>query len=317
MSIDSVRKDLELIFRQKNIERIYLCDSSILLNRQRAKEILRYIIRHCGDKEIIFEFRVEQLDGEIIGLMRQLPNNEYHLGIQTINEDALRIMGRTFDRKKFERAYMKIIKGAECRNMVIDLIYGLPGDDINGYKRSIDYVFSLPAVNRVITNPLIVLPGSEFYSRCDMLGIKLRDKKSFIVSENATFSREDMELARAYSFFISVVYLNSRLVDCIKLMAEERNAGPMDTITEFMRSLPFDISGGLGYPYMTPSIKEDFHLRNRVFRNVISMFDELIDSFRGFSSHRYDTLLSDYRQDYTNHYYRLKKFSGISCRPKK
>lgn len=309
LPIENVKEDLKRIFSQENINRLYLCDSSILFNKPRAKEILRYVISNCENKEIIFEFHYEQLDDEIIGLMRRLPNNEYHFGIQTINERALTEMGKAFRREIFEEKYAKMVAGSRRRNTIVDLIYGLPGDDIEGYKMSINYVFSLPAVNRIITNPLIVLPGSYFYQKREELGIKLKDDKSFIISENSTFSRTDMELARVYSFFISVIYLNSSLVDCINLLAKERNDTPMDVVVEFMRGLPFDITGGLGYPYMTPSIKEDFSMRNKVFGNVIAKFDALIECFKKFADSRYDNILQDYRQNYIQHYYRLKKFS--------
>ncbi len=83
----------------------------------------------------------------------------------------------------------------------------------------------------------------------------------------------------------------------------------MDVVVEFMHGLPFDITGGLGYPYMTPSIKEDFSMRNKVFGNVIAKFDALIECFKNFTDSRYDNILQDYRQNYIQHYYRLKKFS--------
>lgn len=243
-SLERVKRDLDIILSQDKIEYIYLCDSSILLNKKRAKQILQHIIDSGTNKSIRFEFTAEQLDDEIIDCLMQLPNNEFNFGIQSINKRALYDMGRTFNRDRFEENYHKVVKKFKESNITIDLIYGLPGDDIKGYKESLNYAISLDKVKRILTNPLIILPGSEFHREMDRYRIMLRDKKSFILKENYTFSQEEIELAKRYSFFVSVIYLNHRLRDCIKSFAEWQKKKYIETIIEFMESLPFNITGG-------------------------------------------------------------------------
>jgi hypothetical protein len=181
---------------------------------------------------------------------------------------------------------------------------------VEGYKESLNYAISLDGVSRVLTNPLIVLPGSEFYREMNKYEIKLRDKKSYVVSENYTFSEEGIESAKQYSFFVAVIYLNSRLRECIKLFAESNKKKYIETIIEFMEPLSFGINRGQ-CPDMIPSIKEGFEQRNSVFRNVINRYDDIITSFKTFSGNEYDSLLADYKDHYSDHYYKLKKFAGI------
>ena len=308
--LEKVMKDLDVILSQESVKHIYLCDSNLLLNKERAKQILQYIIDSGTNISIRYEFAAEQLNDEIIELLTKLPNHEFNFGIQSTNTRALADMKRVFRRDKFEENYYKVSGKFKNSGITVDLIYGLPGDDIEGYKESLDYAISLEGVSRVLTNPLIVLPGSEFYREMNKYGIKLRDKKTYMVSENYTFSKEGIELARQYSFFVAVIYLNSRLRECIKLFAESNKKKYIETIIEFMESLSFGITQGQ-CPDMIPSIKEGFEQRNSVFRGVINRYDDIITSFKMFSGNEYDGLLADYKDHYSDHYYKLKRFAGI------
>lgn len=302
-----VLQELAVILKQKSIEWIYLCDSSILLNKKRAKSILQYIISSGSGKTIRFEFKPEQFDDEIIDLMAQLPNMEFNLGIQSTNPDALKCIGRKFNRDLFEENFKKIAGRFGESELTIDLIYGLPGDTYAGYKASMEYALSLGNTKRILTNPLIILPGSEFYRNMHEYGIKLRDRKSYIVLETATFSQLDMELARRLSLFVAVVNLNYKFRNALRMMAEKNRLLHTDVIWDCLDSLPFDLMNGF-CPDMVPSIKEDFEKRNSVFKKVIEQFDDIVNHFRSFSNSSFDEELENYQQAYSEQYFKMKGF---------
>jgi radical SAM superfamily enzyme YgiQ (UPF0313 family) len=308
--LERVLEELDVILQQKKIEWIYLCDSSILLNKKRAKTILQHIADSGAGKAVRFEFKPEQLDDEVIDIMARLPDMEFNLGIQSVNPDALRCMGRTFNRAKTEENFHKIAARFGDSSLTIDLIYGLPGDNYEGYKASMEYAISLGRTKRILTNPLIILPGSEFYREMDKYGIRLRDKKSYMVSETATFSQEDMELARKLSFYVSVITLNYGLRDALWSLAERLNKSHTDTIWDFMESLPLSLTNG-DYPDMIPSVKEDFKKRNAVFKRVIECYDDIVLHFRELSDHVYDDReLKNYREAFSEQYFKMKRFIG-------
>lgn len=307
ISTKRVKRDLSIILAQPNVKNIYLCDSSLLMNKKRAKEILRYIVKAGVDKTIRYEFSAEQLDGELIDLLSRLPNHEFNFGIQSVNEKALKDMGRVFQRRLFEKNYFAIAKKIEGPdNITIDLIYGLPGDDIEGYKVSLNYVLSLPKIRRILMNPLIALPGSEFFRDREKYKLVLRDNKSYIVESNYTFSASDMNLARKYSFFVMVAYFNHRLRDAIKRFAKKQAKTCLDTIIVFMESLPFDIIKQQNYPDTVPSVKSGFNHRNAAFVNVIEKYNDIVAHFKSFSSHEYDEDLIDYQEHFSEHFNKLK-----------
>lgn len=305
--LERVLRELDVVLRQEAIKWIYLCDSSILLNKKRAKAILQHIINNGSDKTIRFEFKPEQFDDEIIDLMAQLPNMEFNLGVQSTNPEALRCIGRSFNRIRFEENFNKIAARFGESSLTIDLIYGLPGDTYEGYKASMEYALSLGRTKRILTNPLIILPGSEFYRNMDKYGIKIRDKKSYIVYETASFSRSDMELARKLSFYVSVTSLNYKLQNALRLMAEKHKIKHTDIIWNCFESLPFVLTDD-GYPDMIPSIKEDFERRNVIFKRVIDCFEDIITHFREFSRNFFDKELGDYHEAYSEQYYKMMSF---------
>ena len=177
------------------IKWVYLADSSLLFKRDRAKEILRFC--QPFKKPIRFEFAIGQLDDELIQILRDMPESEFNFGLQTINPPALKAIGRTFKQEAFEREYAAL---ADRHNITIDVIYGLPDDDFEGYKRTIDYVASF-APKRILTNPLILLPGSPYWKDQVKYGIRW-DPETHLVTSTRSFSEEDMRKARNYSFKI-------------------------------------------------------------------------------------------------------------------
>jgi len=305
--LERVLRELDIILGQESIKWIYLCDSSILLDKKRAKAILQHIINNGSDKTIRFEFKPEQFDDEIIDLMAQLPNMEFNLGIQSTNPNALHSIGRTFNRVRFEENFRKIAERFGEASLTIDLIYGLPGDTYEGYKASMEYALSLGRTKRILTNPLIILPGSEFYRNLDKYGIKIRDKKSYIVHETASFSMSDMELSRKLSFYVFAATLNYKLRDVFRLMAERDKISYTDIIWNFFEALPLVLTDD-GYPDMIPSVKEDFDRRNVIFKRVIDRFEDIVKHFREFSKHAFDKELESYHDAYSEQYYKMMSF---------
>ncbi len=309
--LEQVLAELDLILANPTIKTIYLCDSSLLFNKKRAKTILNHIIDSGSQQTIRYEFSAEQLDGELIELMSQLIGDEVNFGLQTVNPIALANVGRRFDQAVFEANYAAFVSKSPRATITIDLIYGLPGDDLEGYKKSLDYAMGLPRVSRIMTNPLIVLPGSGLFRRQAEFGIKFDRKDSFVLEENRTFSARDMALAKKYSFYVEVTYLNLILKQVLQKMAEQSGRPATDLIIEFFETLPFPLISS-DSPFMIPSVKADFNKRNLAMRKVVEGFAKLMAALCTFSAHQYDREIDNYLDHFTPQFYKYKKFSGLT-----
>jgi len=309
-SLERVFRDLDIILAQPSLDRIYLCDSSILLDKPRAKAILRHIIERNRDIVIRYEFNAEHLDDEIIDLLLQLPENEFNFGVQTINPAALKTMRRPFHRDKFEGNYLKMVRRTERTHITMDVIYGLPGDDLEGYKSSLEYTLGFDNVNWILTNPLILLPGADFYRDRELHGIRVRDKESFIVESTASFPREQMSEAIKISFWISTVYFNARFREAMRSFARSRGKRCVDTICEFFEALPFPLIDDAEYPYLVPSVAKDFRRRNLAVWRVAAVYPSVVECFNAYTDGAYAELMSDYDSHFGPQFRRLKRFAA-------
>ena len=267
-ALERVFADLDLLLSQPSLRRIYLCDSSLLLDKPRAKAILRHIIDKRRDVVLRYEFNAEQLDDEICELLLKLPENEFNFGVQTITPLALKTMRRPFRRKKFEENFAKLARRSERTSITMDVIYGLPGDDLEGFRKTFEYVLGFPEVKWILTNPLILLPGADFYRDREQHGIVLKDEISYVVEATTTFPRDQMLEARRIAFEVSVVFFNRRLREAVALLARDRGARQIDTVEWLFRSLPFALIDADEYPYLVPSVAADFVARNRAIFGV-------------------------------------------------
>lgn len=297
-----VLADLALILDQKNIANIYFCDSSLLINRSRAKKILRFLVDRRCDKEIRFEFDAQHLDDELIALLAGLPRSEFNFGLQTITAPALAAAGRRFDRRRFEDRYAQLVKRFPQTHITVDLIYGLPGDTLEGFMASLDYAMALPQVRRILTNPLIALPGSLFFREQALYGIEIADTRSYLVRRSNTFSEQDMQAARRISFYVSLVYLNAKLPSAFRTEARRRGMRTVDFIFDFFERLPF--LKAIEAPDMVPSALDGFQRRNRGMAAAIGWMDDIVAELNSFAA----TPVVDYREAFTEHYHKLKSY---------
>jgi radical SAM superfamily enzyme YgiQ (UPF0313 family) len=308
-SLERVFSDLDVILAQPSLDRIYLCDSSILLDKPRAKAILRHIIDKSRDVVIRYEFNAEHLDDEIIDLLLQLPENEFNFGVQTISPAALQTMRRPFHQNKFEANYHKMVRRTERTHITMDVIYGLPGDDLDEYKASLNYTLGFDHVNWILTNPLILLPGSDFYRDQELHGIRIRDKESYIVESTASFPPEDMAEAIKISFWVSTVYFNARFRNAMRSFARSRGQRYVDTISEFFEALPFPLIGDADYPLLVPSVAKDFRKRNLAIWRVANIYASIVECFNAYTDGAYADLMADYEDHFGPQFIRLKRFA--------
>jgi radical SAM superfamily enzyme YgiQ (UPF0313 family) len=309
-ALDRVLADLDVLLAQPGLRRIYLCDSSILLDKPRAKAILEHVIAKGRDVMLRYEFNAEHLDDEIIELLLKLPGNEFNFGVQTVTPAALKAMRRPFHRAKFEENYDKLAVRSARATITMDVIYGLPGDDLEGYKASLDYTMGFDRVKWILTNPLILLPGSDFHADAERHGIVLRDDDSCIVASTATFPEADMEEAIKISFWVSTVFFNERLREAVKALARERGERSVDTVIAFFESLPFPLIDDDRYPYLVPSVARDFRARNLAVFRVASIYPQIVAWFDAYSEGKFSSDLADFQTHFVDVFHRLAGFAA-------
>ncbi|MBI5806434.1 B12-binding domain-containing radical SAM protein [candidate division TA06 bacterium] len=283
--------DFETICRQPGIKNIYLADASLFFNKERAKTVLAHIIKLSPKKKFYFELNLEHVDDELIDLMAQLPNQDFSFGIQAVDPEPNEKAGRSFDPILFRERFQRISGKLRKAQLLVDIIYPLPGDTLEGCKRSIEFALSLDKVHLIKFNPLILLPGSEFFRNRERYGFKLRDDVVRTVEACNTFLPEDVKQAIKYANYTCLIQANSKFKSVIRLAAKKKNIGMLEYMDELVQTLPFDLFDGGELPEMITAERDD----EKYFLGMVPAYlnyGRLIKHFKEHTRHEYDHLLA-------------------------
>jgi radical SAM superfamily enzyme YgiQ (UPF0313 family) len=136
----------------------WLVDPALNLNH-RAFKNLRRAEAEVGALRAIGGFRCEiypnHVTDEHLTFLQDARTAHVGIGIQSLEKDVLDAMERPFNEKTFERAVRDV--ASIVPDTAVELIVGLPGDSLDGFKRTVERVSRLPVAVRVFH--CLVLPS--------------------------------------------------------------------------------------------------------------------------------------------------------------
>ena len=147
--IQALCKELEIrkdYLRGEIIETIYLGGGTpSQLSQEELTQIFTYIYKVYQvkeDAEITLETNPDDLTAEYVNTLRQLPINRISMGIQTFQEDTLKILNRRHTAQQAIEAFQRC-REAGFDNISIDLMYGLPGETLETWKADLQQAIKL------------------------------------------------------------------------------------------------------------------------------------------------------------------------------
>ena len=119
--------------------------------------------------EITFEANPDSISDRLLHRLRAEGFNRVSLGIQSDDDEMLKKLGRPHTYSQAVTAYHKIRK-AGFRNVSVDLMYGLPGQDLYDWQQTLDNVLRLMP-EHISCYALKVEEGTPFYEYKEMLNL--------------------------------------------------------------------------------------------------------------------------------------------------
>ena len=116
-----------------------------LLPADLLKELFDAIIRNFTideDAEVTIEANPDDVTPDWLKGLEALPVNRISMGAQTFDDKLLRLLGRRHNAQQVRDA-VKSCKEAGISNISLDLIYGLPGQTMDGWRRDVEQALSL------------------------------------------------------------------------------------------------------------------------------------------------------------------------------
>jgi len=130
----------------EDIETIYLGGGTpSQLTQEELEEIfssLYNIYKVKENAEITLEANPDDLTPEYVHMIRQLPINRISMGIQTFQEDTLKLLHRRHTAQQAIEAFQRC-RETGFQNISIDLMYGLPGETLDTWKQDLQQAIAL------------------------------------------------------------------------------------------------------------------------------------------------------------------------------
>ncbi|MEI4769491.1 radical SAM family heme chaperone HemW [Psychrobacillus sp. FJAT-51614] len=212
--IESLGKEMQLWEEQlkgAQIETIFIGGGTPTSLSESQLERLLNLIHQFLPMERVVEFSSEanpdELTFEKMQLMRQYGVNRLSMGVQTFDQDLLKVLGRTHSN---EHVYGVIenAKKIDFPSISIDLMYGLPNQTMEQWQNSLQQAYSLN-IPHISAYSLLVEPKTIFYNlmskgklslpgedlEADMYGYLLDEmkKQGYNQYEISNFAKEGKE----------------------------------------------------------------------------------------------------------------------------
>ena len=130
----------------EEIETIYLGGGTpSQLFQEELEEIFAYIYKVykvTPDAEITLEANPDDLTPEYVSMLRTLPVNRISMGIQTFQEETLKLLHRRHTARQAIEAFRRC-REAGFQNISIDLMYGLPGETLETWEQDLQQAVDL------------------------------------------------------------------------------------------------------------------------------------------------------------------------------
>lgn len=146
--LERTKKEM-LLLAASGSRTIKFVDRTFNADKIRAREIFAFIGEHYGKeipKGVCFHFEIagDILDQETFNVLRALPPGavQFEVGLQSFNKETLEAVNRKTDIRRLCENIKKIMEMGNI-HLHIDLIAGLPKEDLASFKNSFNMAFSL------------------------------------------------------------------------------------------------------------------------------------------------------------------------------
>lgn len=205
--MERIEKELEL-FAKKRVPQVFVLDPTYNANKKHAIELINKIAKKTPDTFYYFEARAEFIDRELARAFTKIPCS-LQIGLQSADPNVLNLVNRPFNKSSF-------LKGINCLNQEgavfgLDVIYGLPGDSLQGFKNSVDFAIS-QYPNNLELFCLSVLPGTDLHDRAESLKLVWQSQPPYHIIHTPTFSSDDIKKAAGIAKACTLFYNDGRAV---------------------------------------------------------------------------------------------------------
>ena len=218
-STELVKKELGMLIA-KDIRQVKFVDRTFNADPKHFNEIIDFLAGIEKPLNFHFEMDAAILKEETIEKLATLPEGRVQLeiGIQSTNEKTLQAVGRhhAFDK---EASIIQLIKDQTSIHLHLDLIAGLPFENMKIFEKSFNEVFSLEP-DQLQLGFLKMLQGSKIRSEAGIYQYHYDEKAPYEVVSNPWLSGQELHRLKLIEHCLEETWNSSRLQKTIRFISD-------------------------------------------------------------------------------------------------
>ena len=215
LDVERVKKELKY-FMERGLKLVKFVDRTFNCNREYTEELLKYLSEQDTETRFHFEVAADLLTEEQIEILNNAPKGRFQLevGVQTTNNEVLHNINRYIT---YENIKEKVLKVASGKNVMqhLDLIAGLPGEDLESFKKSFNDVHAIRP-DEIQLGFLKLLKGSSMREEAEKWGIVYSPYAPYEIIRSKDISYEELLLLKKVEAMVDKYYNSCKFNNVIK-----------------------------------------------------------------------------------------------------
>lgn len=228
-----IEADLTEIFRRPNLKCLALIDADLFINQAHGLWVVDLMQRLNRDRRraglgpvgLSCQLNPSLINAGIVDALAQLPANRsiIYAGLQSASREInAEVLDRRFDQAAAE-ANLKLMIDRLSGSVKIEVIYGLPGDSLAGFKKTLELLLSQLQTRQMVCFRFCVIPGSYFWDRSEEYGLRFDPDPPHLLQSSPTWPAED--LSRARDLILTIYTFQAMLRGIVRLLEKNFPAG--------------------------------------------------------------------------------------------
>lgn len=216
--VELVKKELKM-FIDAGVSQVKFVDRTFNCKKKHAMEIWQFILDNDnGFTNFHFEIAADLIDDEEIELISKMRKGliQLEIGVQSTNMETIKEIHRVMDIDKVRNVVAKI-NAFKNTHQHLDLIAGLPYEDVESFKNSFNEVYSMRPYELQL-GFLKVLAGSYMYEQKDNYEIKYKEFEPYELFSTKWISYDDILMLKGVEEMVEVYYNSLQFPLTIRLL---------------------------------------------------------------------------------------------------
>jgi radical SAM superfamily enzyme YgiQ (UPF0313 family) len=233
-SMDRVKGDI-LRFIDKKIKLVKFVDRTFNCNKDRAYEILEFIVENTGDTNFHFEIAGDLFDERMFKILEKAPKGiiQFEIGIQTVNSESLDSISRKTDLNKLFDNVKRLIALGNI-HIHLDLIAGLPKEDYESFKDSFNKVYKLKP-NQLQLGFLKLLKGSRIRNEAEDFKYVYKKKAPYEILSSVFLSYDEIIKLKELEELLERYYNSGKFQSPLQYFINESGKTPFQFFADLSR----------------------------------------------------------------------------------